>query len=79
MLNDSFKMAERAFAHKLFTEEEADAYIQELDRYIQRVSDRVKSGNATRVSGYIPQEFSDPAYTEGYLDILKKKWIALGR
>jgi hypothetical protein len=79
MLNDSFKMAERAFAHKQFTKEEAVAYIQELDGYIQRVSDRVKSGNVTRASDYIPQEFSDPVYTEGYLNGLKKKWTALGR
>jgi len=77
MLRGSFEMAERAARKGCFSKEEAKAYLEELDEFAKEVSDRVRKGNLTRAKDYIPQEFSDPVYVDGYLDDLRKKWSSI--
>ena len=73
MLQDSFRMAERAADRHCFTKEEADAYLHELDQYIQLIQTRAEDGTMTRAADYVMQEFSDPVYIADYLSSLKRK------
>ncbi len=77
MLQASFQMAERAVGKNCFSKEEADAYLKELDGYIQAVLVRAEKGTMTRAADYVMQEFSDPVYIADYLDGLKQKWAEL--
>lgn len=77
MLKDSYRMAEGAVKKHLFTEEEADSYVKELDGYIRMVLGRAEKGEMIRSEDYVMQEFSDPVYVADYLDDLKKKWAEL--
>lgn len=74
MLGSSFRMAEKAVKKHCFSQEEADAYLQELGQYIQSVQLRAEKGTLTRSEDYVLQEFSDPVYLADYLAGLKQKW-----
>ena len=77
MLQVSFQMAERAIEKNCFSRKEADAYLKELDGYMQAVLVRAEKGTMTRAADYAMQEFSDPVYIADYLDGLKQKWDGL--
>ena len=77
MLSASFTMAENAAKKHRLSKEEKDAYLQELENYMQTVQDRAEKGTMIRSADYIMQEFSDPVYIENYLNNLKKKWTEL--
>ena len=77
MLQMSFRMAEKAVKKHRFSREDADAYLQELDRYIQLVQDRAEKGTLTRSPDYTMQEFTDPVYITDYLHSLVMKWNGL--
>ena len=77
MLEDSYRMAEKAAKRNRFFKEEKDAYIQELNIFLKEVQKRVENGTVSRAEDYIVQEFSDSVYTEDYLNRLKKKWEGL--
>ena len=79
MLQVSFQMAERAIEKNCFSRKEADAYLKELDGYMQAVLVRAEKGTMTRAADYAMQEFSDPVYIADYLDGLKQKWDGLFR
>ena len=74
MLPYSYRMAEKAVKKHCFSEEEAGAYLNELDKYIRTVLDRAENGTLTRSADYVMQEFSDPVYTADYLSSIRKKW-----
>ncbi len=74
MLGSSFRMAEKAVKKHCFSRKETDAYLQELDQYIQSVQFRAEKGTLTRSEDYVMQEFSDPVYVADYLAGLKQKW-----
>lgn len=75
MLGGSFRLAEAAVRKSAFSKAEAEAYLQVLDDFIQKIQD----GNITRSQDYDRQEFSDPEYISEYLSDLKKKWLDLFR
>ncbi len=77
MLPVSFRMAEKAVKKNRFSREDADAYLQELNRYVQLVQFRAEKGVLTRSPDYTMLEFSDPVYITEYLDSLEKKWKGL--
>lgn len=77
MLRDSYRMAEKAVNKNCFSREEADAYLDELERYTLLMRKRAESGTMTRASDYVMQEFSDPVYIADYLSSLKRKWTGL--
>ena len=77
MLNASFRMAETAVRKHRFSREDADAYLTELNRYIEAVQIRAENGTMKRSADYTAQEFSDPVYIADYLKQLKQKWNEL--
>ena len=70
-------MAEKAVKKHRFSREDAEAYLQELGRYIQLVQDRAEKGTLTRSPDYTMQEFTDPVYITDYLHSLVMKWNGL--
>lgn len=74
MLSSSFRMAEYASKKCLFSKENIEAYLCELDSYCRKAIARAEDGTLSRSEDYFMREFSDPVYVAEYLDDLKKKW-----
>ena len=79
LLSFSFRMAEKAVRKGLFSREEAEKYLRELDRSCRQLQTRADSGTLTRSPDYVMREFSDPVYVADYLGEMKKKWESLFR
>ena len=77
MLDASFRMAEYAAKKGLFSKEEAEAYICELNSYCWKAIARAEDGTLSRSEDYVMREFSDPVYVAEYLDGIKNKWKGL--